>query len=380
MRKRLRVGILFGGRSSEHEVSLLSAEEVVKHLDEQKYEIVPIGITREGFWISSGMETFQLLRARQPLVSNAVLLPEPARRGIVSLRAGSRTRLIPIDIFFPVLHGAYGEDGAIQGLLELADIPYVGCGILSSAVGMDKVIQKQLFSQQRIPIVPYLFFYQATWDIAREQTLERIENLFAYPLFVKPARLGSSVGVSRAKNRRALLAAVQDAFRYDGKILVEEGIAEPREFECAVGAREHVPVASSVGEIIVARAFYDYAAKYLDRRTTREIPAKIEASLSEQIQRLSLEAFHAIDGCGMSRVDFLYNPRSQELYLNEINTIPGFTQSSSFPKLWEASGIPLSSFFDSLISEALASHRRGRKILKSFHSTEHFNTKVLASS
>lgn len=380
MSRKISVGVIFGGRSSEHEISIVSAEGVLRHLDSAKYDVIPIGITKDGQWIANGPETVSILRVGKKVISNAVLLPEPGQRGIVSLAQGRHTHVIPIDVFFPVLHGTYGEDGAIQGLFELAGIPYVGCGVLASAVGMDKIIQKQLFQQQRIPVVPYIFFYDNTWRTAQEQTLDRVEDLFHYPFFVKPARLGSSVGVSRVENRKTLVAAIRHALRYDDKIVVEEGIVEAaREFGVGVlGCHISGPRASAVAEVTVARNFLDYAAKYLDPRTECIIPAKIPKALEERMQQLALDAVHAIEGCGMSRVDFLYSGKGDQLYVNEINTIPGFTPTSSYPKLWEAVGMSTPKLLDTLIHIAIERSHRERNITKSFDSRARWHTKVLA--
>ncbi len=363
--KPLRIGVIFGGRSGEHEVSLRSAEHVLKELDPLKYEALQIGITKEGHWISHGKRTLQMLSTRQSVPSSAVLLPEPGSGGIVSLSARTRIGLLPVDVFFPVLHGSYGEDGTIQGLFELADIPYVGCGVLASAIGMDKVIQKQLFQYHRIPVAPYLFFYHETWKRAQPLTLERIENLLRYPLFVKPARLGSSVGVTKASNRRMLLRGISLALSYDDKVIVEEGIEEPREFECGV-IGDTDPKVSPIGEVRFTRSFYDYRAKYIDRQTEIVIPAEIPKDLCEQIQNYTREVFHCIEGSGMSRVDFLYCKRNDSLYVNEVNTIPAFGSNASFPRLWQADNLPMRGFLDELIAIARQRHTRMRKIKRSF--------------
>lgn len=366
--KKLRVGVIFGGRSGEHEVSVLSAEHVMANLDSTKYDAVPIGITKEGRWVCAGDETVLMLKEGRDVASNAVLMPEPGQRGIISL-ASSRRSILPVDVYFPVLHGSYGEDGTIQGLLELAEMPYVSCGVLGSAVGMDKVVQKQLFEYHRLPVVPFLFFYQHTWTVAQETTLLRIEDLFAYPLFVKPARLGSSVGISKVQNKAQLIRAIKNAFVYDEKVIVEQGIADVREFECGALSNDvEAPTASVVGEISVAREFYDYHAKYLDTRTQLIIPAKITKHLTELIQRYTTEAFHAIEGSGMSRVDYLYHEKTDTLYLNEINTIPGFTPTSSFPKLWDAAGVAFPELLDRLIAAAFQRFEVIKKIKRSFSS------------
>lgn len=370
MSQRLHIGVIFGGRSGEHEISVLSAENLMQHFDPKKYEVIPIGITKDGQWISQGYQTIAILKEGRSVASNAVLMPEPGHRGIVSL-ASSRRSILPIDVYFPILHGSYGEDGAIQGLLELTEVPYVSCGVFASSVGIDKVVQKQLFQYHRIPVIPFSFFYRSTWEIARTTTLERIEDLFSYPMFVKPARLGSSVGISRAIQRAHLIRAIHNALLYDEKVIVEQGIEGAREFECGVlGNTGAEPTVSAVGEVIVARPFYDYHAKYLDPRTKQVIPAKITKHLEEVLQRYTKEAFHAIEGAGMSRVDYLYNEKADALYLNEINTIPGFTKTSSFPKLWEAVGVPLSSLLDQLIRLAIERFELTKKLKRAFTSKQ----------
>lgn len=363
MSRRLRVGVIFGGRSGEHEVSLASARSVMAAMDKTKYEPVPIGITKEGRWLLSG----------EPLR----LLEEAARRGRQALAAGEQAlpprELIPIgndgssadiprpsplaslDVVFPVLHGPFGEDGTVQGLLELADIPYVGAGVLASAVGMDKAVMKDLFKAHGLPITRHRVILRKAWEADPVRVVREVENVFAYPCFVKPACLGSSVGVTKAHHRAELEAGLAEAARYDRKIIVEEAVPHAREIECSVLGNDD-PIASVPGEVIPSREFYDYAAKYLDNASQLLIPAPLPPSLAEQVRALSIAAFKAIDGAGMARVDFLLNAQSGELYLNEVNTIPGFTSISMYPKLWEASGIPYPELIDRLIALALERH------------------------
>lgn len=362
MTDKLRVGVIFGGRSGEHEVSLLSAASVMEALDKTKYEVVPIGITKSGRWLL-GPGALPALRAgagNAPLLGEghhaneptpATLLPEPSRQGLVVLDSGSTTMpLEPLDVVFPVLHGPYGEDGTVQGLLELAAIPYVGAGVAASAVGMDKALMKSLFRQAGIPVADFAVLLRRRWRQQPQAVLQEMEGRFGYPCFIKPANLGSSVGVSKARDRRELAAALEYAACYDRKLLLERFIPG-REVECSVLGNDE-PIASAVGEVVPAREFYDYHAKYLDERTRLVVPVMLDKDTEAQIQRLAIRAFQAVDCAGMARVDFFLTPAG-EVFLNEINTIPGFTAVSMYPKLWEASGISYRELLDRLIQLAL---------------------------
>ncbi len=377
MNKRLRVGVIFGGRSGEHEVSLASARSVMAAMDKAKYEPVPIGITKEGRWLLGG-ESLQVLeqavregtqpeeiatRALHPRelvpVSNVGLtmvgsLQNPAPRD-EHADGGRPTILASLDVAFPVLHGPFGEDGTVQGLLELADIPYVGAGVMASAIGMDKAAMKDIFKAHDLPIVRHRVILRKAWEADPERVMREAEATFAYPCFVKPACLGSSVGVTKAHDRAELAAGLAEAARYDRKIIVEEGVPHAREIECSVLGNDD-PIASVPGEIVPSREFYDYAAKYLDDASKLLIPAPLSPALAARVQELAIAAFKAIDGAGMARVDFLLNGVNGELYLNEVNTIPGFTAISMYPKLWEASGISYSELIDRLIMLALERH------------------------
>ncbi|MBV8891977.1 MAG: D-alanine--D-alanine ligase [Acidobacteria bacterium] len=384
--KKLRVGVLFGGRSGEHEVSLLSAASVLKAIDPKKYEVVPIGITKEGGWVTAehaerllaGDKEGRHLRAGDPEVTPGaavlakgeaiVVPPQPMHRerglppfqsdGQVMARRAS-DRAINVDVIFPVLHGTFGEDGTIQGLLELADIPYVGAGVLGSAAGMDKDIMKSLFRAAGLPIVKHLTFLRGQWQANRRQVEKLVNSELNYPLFVKPANLGSSVGISKAHDASELGAAIEEAARFDRKIIVEQGVGgkkkKAREIECSVLGNDQ-PQASLPGEIVPGKEFYDYAAKYLDEGSELVIPAKLTRSETKRVQQLSVAAFRAVDSSGLARVDFLIDPTTRKIFLNEINTMPGFTDISMYPKLWAASGLSYPALIDRLIHLALERH------------------------
>jgi D-alanine-D-alanine ligase len=355
MTMKLRVGVIFGGRSGEHEVSLVSATSIINALDKTKYDVVPVGITHEGRWISSG-ESLKLLKSRTGLEREPerFLAPEPNRRALISLNG--ETSGGKLDVIFPVVHGTYGEDGTLQGLLELANIPYVGAGVLASAVGMDKVIQKQLHKQAGLPVVKFDWFLSSDCNEKANQIVSSVEEKFKYPVFVKPANTGSSVGISKAHNRKELLAALALAAQFDRKVIVEEGVKNAREIELSVLGND-TPMASTPGEIIPSNEFYDYDAKYVDGKSVAVIPAKLPRNVVKKLQELAVKAFTTLDCAGMARVDFFVVKKTNRIYLNEINTIPGFTSISMYPKLWEASGISYSELLDRLIHLALERHR-----------------------
>ncbi len=355
MPSKLRVGVLFGGRSAEHEVSLVSAASVINALDKNKYEIIPIGITPEGRWMSN-QDSLALLKAKSDVshVAEYVIVPDPGKQGLVRLHSAADGANI-IDVLFPILHGTYGEDGTIQGLFELADIPYVGAGVLGSAVGMDKVIQKQLLQHAKIPVAPGIWFLSNEFQKNQKKLVGEIERRLKYPAFVKPANMGSSVGISKAHNREELVNAIRVAGEYDRKILVEKGIVNAREIECSVLGNEE-PIASVPGEIIPSNEFYDYDAKYVDGKSKAIIPARLPKTTVKKIQEYAERAFSVLDCAGMARVDFLVQRKLNKIYLNEINTIPGFTSISMFPKLWAASGISYPQLLDRLIELAIERH------------------------
>ncbi|MGD8398176.1 MAG: D-alanine--D-alanine ligase family protein [Anaerolineae bacterium] len=357
---KIKVGLIFGGRSGEHEISLLSARGVLGAIDRDKYEVVPIGITKEGRWLAAG-DPLEALTSGQVEASNpAALLPEPSQRGLMRLedRADERSlRAVPvseIDVAFPILHGPYGEDGTVQGLLELAGIPYVGAEVTASAVGMDKALFKDVMGAHGLPVVPHLVVKRKAWERDPATVLDRAEVEIGYDCFVKPANLGSSVGITKAHNRDELLAALNEAARYDRKLIVERAV-DAREIEVSVLGNDE-PAASVPGEIVPCNEFYDYAAKYLDGESELLIPAPIPPQTADEIRRLAVEAYLAIDCAGMARADFLLDRRSGKVFVNEVNTIPGFTPISMYPKLWEASGISYSELIDRLIQLALERH------------------------
>jgi D-alanine-D-alanine ligase len=388
---KLRVGILFGGRSGEHEVSLLSAASVVNAIDKAKYEVVPIGITKDGRWVTAehaekllrgdagedGRSTqASQLRAGDPEATmgaavlatgaSVIVPPEPARRGTgltpfqtdANLRRAS-DRAIDVDVIFPVLHGTFGEDGTIQGLLELADIAYVGAGVLGSSAGMDKDIMKSLFRAAGLPIVKHVTVLRRLFESAPARVSKLVESKVKYPVFVKPANLGSSVGISKAHDRKELGPAIAEAAKFDRKIVIEEGVGgkknKAREIECAVLGNDD-PKASIAGEIVPCKEFYDYDAKYLMEGSEAVIPAKITKTEMKTVQRLAIAAFQAVDCTGLARVDFLMDPKTRRIFVNEINTMPGFTAISMYPKMWAASGVAYPELIDRLIRLGVERH------------------------
>jgi len=385
---KVRVGVLFGGRSGEHEVSLLSAASVLKAIDQTKYEVVPIGITKDGHWLTAEHAERLLrgqaspthekhLRAGDPEATpgaailargeSVVVPPEPAHRetglapfqteGSVMRRAADRA--INVDVIFPVLHGTFGEDGTIQGLLDLADIAYVGAGVLGSAAGMDKDVMKSLFRVAGLPIVKHVTILRRAWERERKKVQKLVESSLKYPVFVKPANLGSSVGISKAHDGRELGPAIEEAAKFDRKIVIEEGVGgkknKAREIECSVLGNDD-PVASVAGEIVPIKEFYDYDAKYLDEGSELVIPAKITKTEMKKVQTLAIAAFKAVDCSGLARVDFLMDPKTRKIYVNEINTMPGFTAISMYPKLWAASGVAYPELIDKLIQLGIERH------------------------
>ena len=389
MTEKIRVGIIFGGRSSEHEVSLTSASCVLKAVDKTKYDIIPIGITKAGQWLV-GDDVLALLssqarqlEAKEPrqLQSSASqealpvsLLPVPGKAGLVALDVEGETPQIPqltnrLDVVFPVLHGTYGEDGAIQGLMELADLPYIGAGITGSAVAMDKAIAKAVLSAGGFPQLPYLVVLRSQWEKDPALVQKEVESHLAYPCFVKPASLGSSVGISKVRNSGELQPALAEAAVYDRKFVIEKDAGNAREVECSVLGNDE-PIASVPGEIVPSREFYDYMAKYHDDDSQLIIPARISPKTTRKVQELAVQVFKALDCAGMARVDFFVDKPTEEVYINEINTIPGFTPISMYPKLWEASGISYTDLIDRLIQLAIDRHRDKQRNVTSFRPKE----------
>jgi D-alanine-D-alanine ligase len=346
--KRLRILVVFGGRSGEHEVSLQSARAVMAALEQAGHQVIPLGITRQGRWLMGGDPLRALLSGEPGGEKPVSMLPEPGRTGLVSIPEredhleplGEPPPIGSVDLVFPVLHGTYGEDGTVQGLFELASVAYAGAGVLGSALGMDKVLQKMLWRGMGLPVVDFVVIRRQEVDADAEAVLNRVEAAFGYPCFTKPANLGSSVGVSKARDRVELESGLHEAARYDSKLLVERGI-DARELECGVLGNDE-PIASVVGEILPGAEFYDYRAKYLDTGSQALIPADVAPEIADEVRRMAVAAFKAIDGSGLARVDFFLERGTGRLFLNEINTMPGFTQISMYPKLWEASGVSFS--------------------------------------
>jgi D-alanine-D-alanine ligase len=384
MAKKLRVGILFGGRSGEHEVSLLSAASILKAIDRKKFEVVPIGITKAGRWLTAGGA--QALLAGDVAGLDGLALAAGAE--LANVPADAVTAIVPdaatlsggasgrLDVVFPVLHGTFGEDGTIQGLFELADLAYVGSGVLGSSAGMDKDVMKRLFAQAGLPIVKHLTVLRTAWEASPRKTVTAIEAALKYPLFVKPANLGSSVGISKVHDRKELPSALKLAAQFDRKIVIEEGVAggsgkarstkKARELEVAVLGND-APKASVVGEIVPGKEFYDYEAKYLSDGSIPIIPAQITAAESKKIRAMAVEAFRVCDLAGLARVDFLMEPDGKRrIYLNEVNTLPGFTSISMYPKLWQASGLSYSELITRLIELALERHKERSRTSFSF--------------
>lgn len=356
--KKLRIGLIFGGRSGEHEVSLASAKSVMENLDRDKYEIVPIGITPTGSWLL-GAEPAQLMAAQQGVAhesTEVTLTGDPNLRRLIPIQSTSQPlgESGNLDVVFPVLHGTYGEDGTLQGLLEMANVPYVGCGVLGAALGMDKEKMKMVFQSVGLPIVDSLTYRRNEWERSPETILDAIEQRLGYPNFVKPVNLGSSVGINKAHNRTELEHALHVAAEYDRKIIIERGI-DCRELECAVLGNDE-PIVSVVGEVIASNEFYDYNAKYIDNKSQVIIPANLPQATAEEVRRQAVQAFLALDLSGLARVDFFLEKSTSRVYINEVNTLPGFTQISMYPKLWEASGIPYAELLNRLIELAIERH------------------------
>jgi D-alanine-D-alanine ligase len=367
--KKLRVGVIYGGRSGEHEVSLASAAAVFRNLDPDRYEAVAILIEKDGRWalpaapptLVSAADVIQAGSASASLEKHtareAHMMAHPGGDTLMTIDRDDRNAVsgLPLDVVFPVLHGPYGEDGTVQGLLELANVPYVGAGVLASAVGMDKAVMKLVFAAKGLPICDYEVVMKRDWQRDERGTLQRVVNGLGFPVFVKPANLGSSVGISKAKHVAELRTAISLAAQFDRKVVVEAAVPQAREIEVAVLGNDE-PEASVPGEIIPSREFYDYEAKYLDGASRDIIPAVLAGTLAEEIRALAIAAFKAVDGAGMARVDFLLAGDSGTLYLNEVNTIPGFTTISMYSKMWAASGLPYPALIDRLIALAIERH------------------------
>ena len=371
--RKINVGVLFGGRSGEHEVSLASAQSVMANIDRARYTVIPIGITKQGEWLVGG-DPMAALTAGDPHADlpnlegtagggAAALLADPSRPGLWHIprsegvptedrqRALSAVRLAELDVMIPVLHGTFGEDGTVQGLLELAGVPYVGCGVMASAAAMDKAIAKDVLLAHDLPVLPYVVVKRKAWRSDPQAAIAEIEQKLPYPVFVKPANMGSSVGVSKVHDRGELAPAMDLAARYDRKLVVEEGI-EGREIEVSVLGNDD-PIASIPGEVVPGNEFYDYRAKYVDDTSDLLIPAPLDEQMTARVREMALAAYIALDCAGMARADFLLDKQSGELWVNELNTIPGFTQISMYPKLWEATGLSYGELIDRLIELAI---------------------------
>ena len=367
MPKKLRVGVIFGGRSGEHEVSIRSARAIVESIDQKKYEVVPIAISKEGKWLAPS-QSAQLLppsvhermSAGGPATGDVALIGDPSHKGLISLESDSQSFVAEkLDVVFPALHGTYGEDGTLQGLLEMADVPYVGCGVLASSCGMDKVTMKSLFVQAGLPICKHIWFLRSQWRNDPGKVLRKVVADIGLPCFVKPANLGSSVGVSRAADKKALTEAIDLAAQYDRKIIIEEELIA-REIECAVLGNDE-PKASLPGEYVVndeAARFLDYTEKYTNTgRVSFVVPGPLSKAMTTRIQRMAIRAFQSIDGAGLARVDFFLSRNGGDLVINELNTMPGLTEVSGYPKMWAASGLPFGRLLESLIELAFERHR-----------------------
>jgi D-alanine-D-alanine ligase len=362
MSKKIKVGVIFGGRSAEHEVSLVSGKSVIEGLDKRKYEVIPIGITKEGRWLIG--KPLQALKSGNLKRVKIVFPPSDVKqKGLVTCK--QKKEKIKIDVFFPVLHGTYGEDGTIQGLLELAGTPYVGSGVLGSALGMDKVVQKQLFQYAKITTPEFIYFTRSDWQKNYNRIKNKIKNEIGFPCFIKPVNLGSSVGISKVHNLNLIANAINLALKYDVKVIVEKSIENCQEICISVLDNEK-PRVSVPGEIIPSREFYDYDAKYVDGKSKAIIPAKLPKNIIKKVQEYAKKAFILLNCSGMARADFLVKKGTYQIYLDEINTIPGFTSISMYPKLWQASGLNYSKLLDKLIGLALEKHKTKHKLLVNF--------------
>lgn len=374
--KKLRVGVIYGGRSGEHEVSIASAAAVVQNLDKERYEAIPIRIEKDGRWLiadrlPSSSSAAEVIGERKSPVGQrlarggreAHLLAHPGDEQILTIERGATPSItgLGLDVVFPVLHGPYGEDGTVQGLLELANIPYVGAGVLASAVGMDKAVSKLVFIAKGLPVSKYLVVLRKNWNDKPDRVAAAVLAELGYPVFVKPANLGSSVGISKVKSQADLKKAIDTAGEFDRKIVIEAAVPNAREIEVAVLGNDQ-PQASVPGEVIPSREFYDYEAKYLDDDSRIIIPAELPRAVTADVQRLAIEVFLALDCAGMARVDFLMDGRSGKLYVNEINTIPGFTTISMYSKMWAASGMQYPALLDRLITLARERHTEKQKL------------------
>ncbi len=364
--KKIKVAVIFGGRSGEHEVSLVSAASVMQALDRSKYDLLPIGITKEGRWVSGENSLGLLKEIKEELLPavKVILTCDPAEKKLFKIDDNNQKNVLTsqekIDVVFPIIHGTYGEDGSLQGLLEMAGIPYVGAGVLGSAIGMDKVVQKKIFLHDKLPVTKFISLTRSDYQ---NYSIKQILNKLKLPIFVKPANLGSSVGINKAHNENELKEFIKIAFDYDNKIILEQGINKIREIEVSVLGNSQ-PIASVPGEIVPSNEFYDYDAKYVDGKSKAIIPAKLSPKLVSKIQKIAVQAYQSAECSGMARVDFFL--KGQKVYLSEINTIPGFTSISMYPKLWEATGLSYSELLDRLIYLALEKDQQKKQLKTSY--------------
>lgn len=361
----IRLGVFFGGRSGEHEVSLLSARSVINALDPERYEVVEIGITKSGEWLAGPGALTAFERNEMQELTPVVMIPEPGTFRLYRRAEGELFEpFTELDMAFPVLHGTFGEDGTLQGLFELAEIPYVGAGVLGSAVAMDKGLFKYVMKANNLPVLDWTVVSDVDFKMDMDRVLDQVEALGEYPLFTKPANMGSSVGITRCENRSDLIEGLQDALQYDRRIVIEHGI-QAREIEISVLGNEE-PEASIPGEVVPSDVFYSYKAKYVDDDSELIIPAEIDLDIADSAREIALRAYKAIDCAGMARVDFLLDKDTNRLFLNEINTIPGFTKISMYPKLWEASGLPYSELLDRLVDLGMQRHDQRVGLVRSY--------------
>jgi D-alanine-D-alanine ligase len=357
-KRKIKLAVIFGGRSGEHEVSLCSAASVISALDTRQYQVLPVLIDKHGGWnLETGFPGTS--GTSQPVV----LRPDPRKPALLDPKTGRQ--VVGIDVVLPLIHGTYGEDGCLQGVLEMAGLPYAGCGVLGSAVGMDKALQKQLWQEAGLPIVPWFSFTDLDWPLNKKGIQSQAAKI-GYPVFVKPANLGSSVGISRVAGPRQLTRAINEALRYDTKVVIEKGIEPLREIEFAVMGTTASPEVSLPGEVVASNAFYDYAAKYVDGESELHVPAMLPVKLTDRLAKLAAAAWQSVDAYGFARIDFLLQASTGKVYLNEINTVPGFTEISMFPQLWQASGLSYSELLDRLIVLAFARHERRSRLSREF--------------
>ena len=371
-KKKIKVAVLYGGRSGEHEISLRSAASVIRHLDPERFEVIPVAIDKQGRWLLNDITLIEKTTDVLPVFKDAprvMLPPNPENSQTSLISMGGAKSPQGVDVIFPVMHGPLCEDGTIQGIFELADIPYVGCGVLASAVGMDKDIAKRVAKEGGLPVVPFLSVKSGTWKKEKTQVLGQIKQNFSFPLFVKPSNLGSSVGVHKVKDASKLEAALDDAFRFDTKVLVEKAI-DAREIELAVLENSEEggePLVSVAGEIVPSHEFYSYEAKYLDENGAKLLlPADLDPAQMKQAQKFAVEAFQLLECEGMARVDLFLDRKTGEFFFNELNTIPGFTSISMYPKMWEYSGIPYPQLLSRLIDLAIQRHSRRKKLVRDY--------------